>query len=133
MKRGFTLLEVLLVIALVGILSAVGFTSLSGARQRAQLVEAQTLVTVELERSRASARRTERDALVQWTPRSINGKALKEGFTISTAPGSFSYTAPHGRTTLGEGLELELSDARGRTAKVAVIGVTGKIIRRPLE
>ena len=90
-------------------------------------------MVVELERSRASARRTEQDALVQWTPRSINGKALKEDFTISTEPGSFVYTAPYGRTTLEEGLELELVDAHGRTAKVAVIGVTGKVYRRSIE
>ena len=32
-----------------------------------------------------------------------------------------------------EGLELKLVDARERTAKVAVIGVTGKVIRREIE
>lgn len=120
-------------LAVVGVLATLGFTSLLNARQRAQLAEAQAFVVVELERARAKAQGVEQDAPVTWTANSINGRALKEGFTISTEPGSFVYTAPYGRTTLEEGLELELADAQGRTAKVAVVGVTGKVYRRNLE
>ena len=126
------MIELILVLAVVGVLAAFGSSSLLDARQRAQLAEAQAFVVVELERSRAKAQDGQ-DALVEWTANSVNGRALRDGFTITTAPGSFTYTAPHGRTTLGDGLELELEDAQGHTARVAVVGVTGKTYRRAIE
>ena len=132
-RSGFSLIELLLVLAVVGILATLGFTSLLSAQQRARLQEAQTLITSELERARSSAQRLNTSQTVAWTAEGINGKRFGNGITLTSPPDSFVYTAPYGETTLEDGLELELEDGRGRVAKVAVIGVTGKVYRRSIE
>ncbi|MBI4114401.1 MAG: type II secretion system protein [Candidatus Niyogibacteria bacterium] len=52
---GFSLLEMIAVIGIVGLLSVIGFASLSSARQRADLRDAEAIVLHSLERARSRA------------------------------------------------------------------------------
>ena len=132
-RKGFSLLELLLVLAVVGILAALGFSSLINAQRRAQLQEAQTLVVAELQRARSSAQRENTSQTVAWTADAVNGRRFGSGITLVTEPGSVTYSAPYGEVEREGGLVLELVDAQGRSAEVAVIGVTGKVYRRNVE
>ena len=132
-RSGFSLIELLIVIAIIGILSAIGTPTLLNAQRRARLGEAQTLVISELERARSSSRRFNTAQTVTWTSTSINGKTFGTGITLTNAAGNFAYKAPFGEVTLTDGLTLELTDGRGRRAGVGVIGVTGKVYRRELQ
>lgn len=143
MKRsdGFTLIEILVVIGIIGILLDIFGTNLINSIRRANLQEAQTVVATEFTRARSIAQRSSSDQPITWTANTLNigskSVPVPNGAQIvNAAPASaYTYTAPHGEflapTGQPEGLMLELVDATGRyhTAVIA-LGVTGKVVRR---
>lgn len=130
---GFTLLEMLLVVAVIGILGTAAISTFSRASQRAHVSEAQTLVLAELNRARSSAWRHNRDQRVSWTATTFMGRTLPNGVRITEQAGSFDYRAPFGEVTLENGLTLTLRGRTGRTGRVVVLGVTGKPYLHPVQ
>lgn len=140
-SKGFTMIEILVVIAIIGILASIFGWNMINSYRRAQLSEAQATVATELTRARSQSQRSSTDQTVTWTASTINigtkAVPVPNGTLIANAvPASaYKYTAPYGEFTVptgaDPGLILELVDATGRyhTAVIAM-GVTGKVVRR---
>lgn len=143
MKRSdaFTLVQTLVVIAIVGILAGIFGWNLLSSIRRADLREAQAAVATELARARSMSQRSSADQVVTWTGTTLTTGTktitVPNGALIATAAPSanYTYTAPYGEflapTGQPAGLMLELIDRSGQYhTAVLAMGVTGKVVRR---
>ena len=141
-KQGFTLLELLLVLVVVGILAALGFSTFIGAQRNAQLQEAVTQFATDLQRARSAAQRDNQNAgvaLLTEDPSSytltIDGKTtvrkMPHGTQVQMVGqrgDSVTYRAPYGEIGIGD-TSFAVSSARvDKVRRVRVIGVTGKVV-----
>lgn len=139
---GFTLLELLIVIAIIGIIAAIFYVNLSRAMRAAELRQAATQVATDLRRARSSAQRGGKSVdislplpgttdqyqigtQVYTTP--YNVKLLcRTGCT----PDTFAYTAPYSElsTVAGRAITLQSPASNVDPLELRIVGVTGKII-----
>lgn len=95
-SNGFTLLEVLVVLALIGVIASIFYFSLRPAYQRAALNEAVMALSSELSRARSTTQRLSQSAPLVWTTTTIQGVPLPNGVQITTPPEpGWAYTAPY--------------------------------------
>jgi len=144
LSRGFTLIEMLITLAVLGILTAIGVFNFQSFTAQQRVNEAQQVLAQTLNRARGEARKTSTNQMLTWTSNSIsiNGKIVNipNGVTLSTSDFStgLGYSAPYGRTIRTTGAMLNsggiftLSGMMGKGARVKIIGVTGKVIRDAL-
>lgn len=143
--KGFTLLELLIVIAIIGILSGLGVLTLRDAIQAARLNEGSAQLAADLQRARSGSQRFNRASTFTLTGSpatsytvTINGQAvtrtLPEGIRITTTADARSiiYNAPFGEISSGvAGMILKVNLAgHGETREVRVLGTTGKVYSR---
>ena len=137
MQKGFTLLELLIVCAVIAILTAVGIVTFRNAIERARVNEAATQVSADLQRARSSSQRFNRDSTFQITAANlkaykltVNGqettKTLPAGAQFDTA-NTISYSAPFGEVGGAAITTLKVKSASGAERSVKVLGVTGKV------
>lgn len=137
MRRGFTLLELLIVCAVIAILTAVGIVTFRNATERARVNDAATQVSADLQRARSASQRFNRGSVFQVTaanPRAykltVNGqettKTLPAGAKFDAAK-TISYSAPFGEIAGASDVELKVRSAGGTERSVRVLGVTGKV------
>ena len=137
---GFSLLEILVVLVILGILAGVGYASLRSMTKRQRLREAVFQVARDLERTRGFAQTKNNDAT--WTATSsnsytldLNGSVLSYNlpagviFAPAVVGEAITYTAPYGELTAPPANKIILSYSEGALSmEIHVVGVTGKVI-----
>lgn len=128
---GLTLLEMLVVLALLAFLLAVTFPTLQSWRQAEDVRSAQAIIQTELSRARLTAKRTSTPQAVTWTPTTFRGAGLGRA-QISTPPQTITYHGPHGTVEDPSPLTLTITSGQ-RTGSVVVVGVFGKAYSQPVN
>lgn len=138
-RNGFTLLEVLVVIAILGILMGIVFSTLSASRARALVRDTAQKIGSDLSRARSSSQRRSQDSSLTLAgdgrsyTLSLSGttttQTLPDGITvqsIGSSPTVITYKAPFGELGSSSGSIWQVS--RNNTSiYIKVIGVTGKV------
>ena len=141
MKKGFSLIELLIVIAIMGILAAMGTALQQRAVQRARIQSATAQLAADLERARSSAQKSNTSAslsVASTTAHSysltLNGQATTIDLPSQTqvqvaAPLSITYTAPFGEVATTAMFTVRAVGSSLPPLYVKVIGVTGKVVQ----
>ncbi|WP_293913891.1 prepilin-type N-terminal cleavage/methylation domain-containing protein [Deinococcus sp.] len=142
---GFTLLELIVVMVIVGILVTIGFTIYGDIRQKEVLRQGAQQFSADLNNSRSIARRLSQTVQVTANSgtstytitRPISGTSTMTTFTLPenmtfTAPLSVTFQQPYGfapQFLNSDGQQTTLTLAN-RSISVAVIGLAGKVVVR---
>ena len=141
-EEGFSLLELLLVCAIIGILGAVVTTTFTGATRRSQVSEASAQLASDLQRARSSAQRFNQNAVIRIATTTATTYTLTLGtqaaitrtlptntqVSVTAAPLVITYSAPFGEMSPMTGATLTARSRNGSEARaVRVLGVTGKV------
>ncbi len=157
LNQGFTLLELLVVIFVLGVILAFGIGGILREQRVQQLRQVQTQLATDIERARSLARRYSYNyrgtltiatgvyafepvnfagAVVTGVP-TVSGKLSASIKIMSTKPPAttslvFGYTGPFGRLSAGaSNVSIQIGYGVGQLkTSVDLIGVTGQVIRR---
>jgi len=145
LPKGISLLELLIVLAVLGILLGVGFVSLRSYQESLAIREAATQVATELLSIRQQARRQSVNFTFQATASSstykagrtsdlasLADKALPRGVVFQSVPsggGSITFIAPYGIVS-APNRTFRLRGPGNRVLEVHIVGSTGKVVVR---
>mgnify|MGYP005847790937 CR=1 FL=1 len=147
MRRGLSLLEVLVVLALLGLLAGLFLTGYTRLQDQAKLTEAARSLALGLQQARAEARAANEPRCVKVFPSGSGpgGYAIGtscsllrtpsrtlRGVELSTETGNaveVEYRGPYGEAIRGLGSSFHLS-LKERTRTVSVVGPLGRTVVR---
>lgn len=148
-QSGFTLIEILVVIAIVGILMSLGIVNYIRNVQAAEVRDAAALITSQLRQARAQAQKDSVDMKMSWNAAGQYGLAPASGTaTLRDLPkgvrlrckttcegSSVTFGAPFGelRSATGTVFEIVSPHAGIRSYEVRLVGVTGKAMMVPVN
>ena len=141
--KGFSIIELLIVCAIIGILGAGAATTFTSATRRARVGEASAQLAADLQRARSSAQKLNLDSSLKIESTSATSYTLTIGaqdpitrtlppntqVTVKTAPLTLTYKAPFGEMSASESV-LTVYTEGVKTRDVRVLGVTGKVYLR---
>jgi prepilin-type N-terminal cleavage/methylation domain-containing protein len=143
--QGFSLIELLVVMAIVGILSAVLFVSSARSVRQQQLREAGTQLLADVNRARTQATQSSTATSVTltstaasspkatyvtvWSPGGSVTQTLPNNVVVApvaTYTNTITYTAPYAESSVPSGVVWVLRNALGETLHIKLLGTTGK-------
>ena len=140
-QQGFTLLELLAVMVIVGVLSALVFVNYARQVQLGRLQSAVTTFSTDLEKARSAAWKSGQSVTVSvlatkkgytYTVNSVTPQVqtitLPDGITFA-AVATATYTPPFADVDASSNIFTLVSPNTSLTDDVRVIGVTGKVVR----
>ncbi len=138
--QGFTLIEVLIVLAVLGIVLAIAGNSLLGYLQSQQMREAAQQVAGDLERVRSGAMRYNRDATFEIISATsyrmtVNGVAqtitLPDSAQITSTPANatLTYSAPYSELSSAQATIVVKRTGSTKQTTLRTVGVTGKVVQ----
>lgn len=144
--QGFSLIELLVVMAIIGILSAVLFVSGARSVRQQQLREAGTQLLSDLNRARTQATQSSAatsvalTSTVKATPKATYVTAWPQVGSgtrilpnsvvvapVTTYVNTITYSAPYAESSVPGGAVWVLSNAFGETLYLKILGTTGKV------
>jgi prepilin-type N-terminal cleavage/methylation domain-containing protein len=143
LKSGITLIEILIVVAIISILLTIGLMSFRRYTWRTELRQAQNLIVNTINQARSDTRRTSLDTFVQWSSTSVGvgtdladiamkslddhgNVSITEVTGVTNGMTNFNYVAPNGRRNGSDSIVFTLQGRGNTQGTVKVIGVTGK-------
>lgn len=143
-ENGFTLLELLIVISIIGIIAAVLFTNLMRSIRSAEVRDAANQVVADLRRARSQAQRGS-DTFTLILPGASGGKTYTVSGVSKTIPNTMTiscrsncgsattvavnYSAPYGEMNdPGKIFAIRSSYSGVSGFDIKIFGVTGKIV-----
>ncbi|MBX8464251.1 prepilin-type N-terminal cleavage/methylation domain-containing protein [Deinococcus sp. RIT780] len=138
--QGFTLIEVLIVMAVLGIVLAIAGNSLLGYLQSQQMREAAQQVAGDLERVRSGAMRYNRDATFEIISSTsyrmtVNGASetvtLPDSAQITSTPANaiLTYSAPYSELSSAQATIVVKRTGSTKQTTLRTVGVTGKVVQ----
>lgn len=145
---GFTIIELLVVILIIGILSVIFFESFTLGLRRAELNEAASQIASDFKKARSISQKQSIDIKVSWPGSNFTTYTITQGTTVSRynvpngvtvscssdcGSNSFTYNAPYGELEgITSGPIFTLSSPstslNNPATEVRIVGVTGKVI-----
>ena len=138
-QRGFTLLELLITLGVVGILAGVAGFSLQHLRHRLELNNAQRTLVDTLNKARSDARRLSVDQTLSWRKGEAflelaSGDEPARKIEVSTSNSivfqrsdRIRYNAPYGRAGASNDRITLVHKQLEKGSDVIIYGVTGKV------
>lgn len=138
--QGFTLIEVLIVMAVLGIVLAIAGNSLLGYLQSQQMREAARQVAGDLERVRSGAMRYNRDATFEIISSTtykmtVNGASqtvtLPSSTLLTSTPANakLTYSAPYSELSSAQATIVVKRVGSTKQTTLRTVGVTGKVVQ----
>lgn len=143
--QGFSLIELLVVMAIIGILSAVLFASSARGVRQQQLREAGTQLLADLNRARTQATQSSTATSVTltstaattpaatyvtvWSPGGSVTRTLPNNVLVApvaTYANTVTYAAPYAESSVPGGAVWVLSNSAGELLYMKLLGTTGK-------
>lgn len=150
-KAGFTLLEILLVLAIIGILAGVGVPSYLRYTQRLTVQQSAQQLAADVNRARSQAKRsntcqvfayvsTSSYSIKSYTTPNCSGTATTQTITmlagtklaLTSTQTSTQFRPPYGINFLGLPLDVTVSSTRNTsiTTSLRVTGVIGSVVKQ---
>jgi type IV fimbrial biogenesis protein FimT len=137
-RQGFTLVELLVTLAILGIVLAIGTSSMLSYWNSRQLQEGAAQLAADVERVRSGALRYNTTATFEQVTATtyrltINGASstvtLPHSLSLTNAPVTLTYSAPYSELTSAPATLVLRHPRTARTAQMRTVGVTGKVIQ----
>lgn len=146
-QAGFSLIELLIVIAILGILLALGIVNYTRSIRAAEVREGAALISSQLRQARSEAQKNSVDMVMTWDAAGRYGIApagstitlqslpnnLRLRCVTTCAGSSVRFSAPFGELANGTGTVWQVSSPQDgiRPYEVRLVGVTGKAMMVP--
>jgi prepilin-type N-terminal cleavage/methylation domain-containing protein len=133
-RSGFGLVELLIVVAIVGVLAALGAIGTRGLLERGRLSEALNSVEAQIGQARRLAKRLDRAVTFQITADGATWRTVVDGVAadipggavVTSGVATISFDAPFG-TYAGNDVEIDLA-INGVAGTVVVTGVLARTV-----
>ena len=113
LQSGFTLLEMLIVLAVLGILFAVGLTTFAQQSRQTLIRQAAVQIQADLEQLRSSSIRYNRDFEFRWANASLNGYSIDVNDPVTAG------AVINRNRVLPDGIEIDIAGSTPTTVSIS--------------